>query len=168
MSDPGRHDPNALVHHEEAEIPTRTIFYWIGGFVVFAIVTHFLVSMMYDKLRDLERAKKEAPITMVQTATPAVPPEPRLQPFATAPQSELRHTPAHDMEVFRRGEIQTLSSYGWVDRGQGVVRIPIDRAMDLTLERGLPSREAPVPPPAEPKPVDPVLSESQPVVEVHP
>ena len=32
-----------------------------------------------------------------------------------------------------------LSSYGWIDRDLGVVRIPIDRAMDVLAERGLPS-----------------------------
>ena len=33
-----------------------------------------------------------------------------------------------------------LDSYGWVDKNAGVVRIPIDEAMKLTLERGLPAR----------------------------
>jgi hypothetical protein len=31
-----------------------------------------------------------------------------------------------------------LNSYGWVDKEAGVVRIPIERAIELTLERGLP------------------------------
>jgi hypothetical protein len=30
-----------------------------------------------------------------------------------------------------------------VDRNGGIVRIPIDEAMKLTLQRGLPSRQAP-------------------------
>ena len=42
----------------------------------------------------------------------------------------------------RAHEEDILNSYGWVDRGNNVVRIPIDRAMKLTLERGLPSRPA--------------------------
>jgi hypothetical protein len=33
-----------------------------------------------------------------------------------------------------------LQGYHWVDQSQGVVQIPIDRAMDLVLQRGLPSR----------------------------
>ena len=36
-----------------------------------------------------------------------------------------------------------LGSYGWVDKNAGVVRIPIDAAMKLTLERGLPARTEP-------------------------
>ncbi len=34
-----------------------------------------------------------------------------------------------------------LNSYGWVDRPNGVVHIPIERAIDLLVERGLPTRE---------------------------
>jgi hypothetical protein len=37
-------------------------------------------------------------------------------------------------------EDQTLNSTGWVDRNKGIVRIPIARAMDLVVERGLPTR----------------------------
>lgn len=32
-----------------------------------------------------------------------------------------------------------LNSYGWVDRTNGVAHIPIDRAMDLISQRGLPT-----------------------------
>ncbi len=31
-----------------------------------------------------------------------------------------------------------LRGYGWVDRNKGVVSLPIDRAMDLVAQRGLP------------------------------
>ena len=36
-----------------------------------------------------------------------------------------------------------LDSYGWVDKNAGIVRIPIDEAMKLTLQRGLPTRQEP-------------------------
>lgn len=38
---------------------------------------------------------------------------------------------------------ERLQSYGWVDQDAGVVHIPIDRAIDLVIERGLPTREEP-------------------------
>jgi hypothetical protein len=38
----------------------------------------------------------------------------------------------------RAAEDGDLNSCGWVDRNAGIVRIPIDRAMQLILERGLP------------------------------
>jgi hypothetical protein len=36
-----------------------------------------------------------------------------------------------------------LSSYGWVDRKEGVVRIPVDRAMELVAKRGVPKGKGP-------------------------
>jgi hypothetical protein len=44
------------------------------------------------------------------------------------------------MRRLRAADEAILNSYGWVDEEAGVVRIPIDRAMELTLERGLPTR----------------------------
>ena len=38
------------------------------------------------------------------------------------------------------GRSARLSTYGWIDQGAGTVRMPIDRAKDLALERGLPAR----------------------------
>jgi hypothetical protein len=37
-------------------------------------------------------------------------------------------------------EDRVLTTYAWVDRNAGTVRIPVDRAKDLALERGLPAR----------------------------
>jgi hypothetical protein len=42
----------------------------------------------------------------------------------------------------RAEEDASLNSYGWVDKEQGVVHIPIERAMDTVVERGLPEFEA--------------------------
>ena len=56
---------------------------------------------------------------------------PRLQ--ANAPE---------DLAEFRQAEEARLHGYGWVDRPAGVIHLPIERAMELTVERGLPSRES--------------------------
>jgi len=58
-----------------------------------------------------------------------LPPSPRLQ---TAPHQELQ-----DYCAVQQKEV---SSYGWVNQESGVVRIPVDRAMELILARGLPAR----------------------------
>jgi hypothetical protein len=47
-------------------------------------------------------------------------------------------------------EVQRLNSYGWVDQQAGIARIPIDRAMALLAQRGLPTRpQAGVAPPSD-------------------
>ena len=50
----------------------------------------------------------------------------------------LQINPAADLAAFREAERQRLATYGWVDRSRGVVRIPLERALSLTLDRGLP------------------------------
>jgi hypothetical protein len=61
-----------------------------------------------------------------------------LDPEPPAPR--LQQQPFKDIYLLRLGEAERLASYGWVDKGAGVARIPIERAMALTLERTLPAR----------------------------
>ena len=68
-------------------------------------------------------------------AMPPQPPGPRLQA-----------APTQDLQELLRADRARLQSYGWVDRSSGMVRMPIDRAMQLVLEQGLPSwHEIPTP-----------------------
>lgn len=56
------------------------------------------------------------------------------------PAPSLQHQPFQDIFMLRQSESTRLGGYGWVDKEGGVARIPIDRAMELTLQRGLPVR----------------------------
>jgi hypothetical protein len=56
----------------------------------------------------------------------------------TFPQPQLETRPGITLEAVRATEERRLHSYGWVDRNAGVAHIPIERAMQLLLERGLP------------------------------
>ncbi len=49
---------------------------------------------------------------------------------------------------FNARQNEALHSYGWINQGMGTVRLPIDRAKDLVLERGLPVRPDPAAAPA--------------------
>jgi hypothetical protein len=44
------------------------------------------------------------------------------------------------LKAFRDGEEKALHEYGWIDQNAGTVRLPIERAKDLLLTRGLPVR----------------------------
>jgi hypothetical protein len=60
--------------------------------------------------------------------------------------SERQIPPAPDLEINGREDFlniftkqqQELETYAWQDRKAGVVRVPIERAMELLLEKGLP------------------------------
>jgi len=72
-------------------------------------------------------------------------PEKVAAPAQQPPQPRLLSNEGQELRQVRAAEDQILSSYGWIDRGKGVVRIPIQRAMELVAQRGLPSRPVPGP-----------------------
>ncbi len=45
------------------------------------------------------------------------------------------------LRALRISEQRQLTEYGWTDRENGVARIPIERAKELLLKRGLPLEE---------------------------
>ena len=61
-----------------------------------------------------------------------IPPEPRIEEH-----------PSIEIQQLHAQEKHTLSTYGWVDKKAGAVRIPIDLAIELQLKRGFPTRKEP-------------------------
>jgi hypothetical protein len=124
------HVDDSAVDHEQSDVNIRAIFGFAGGLLVSAIVIHLAVWVLF-RYFDAREGRQGAPaFPLAATQGARVPPEPRLQT-----------NPRQDLGDLRAREDQVLTSYGWVDRNTGVVRIPIDQAMKLTLERGLPTRE---------------------------
>lgn len=65
---------------------------------------------------------------------------PDLTPLTRFPKPNLDIDDDHaEMTALRAAQKAKLNSYGWIDRSNGIVRIPIDRAMDLIVQRGLPN-----------------------------
>jgi hypothetical protein len=56
------------------------------------------------------------------------------------PSPRIQATPHLDLQNYCQEQEQQVNSYAWVDQRLGVVRIPVARAMDLVLQRGLPAR----------------------------
>jgi len=56
------------------------------------------------------------------------------------PGPQLQSSPPADYQRIHARELETLATYGWVDHKAGVVHIPIEQAMAMVLERGLPVR----------------------------
>jgi hypothetical protein len=49
--------------------------------------------------------------------------------------------PAENLKEFEKQENEKLSTYGWVEKNPAIVRIPIERAMELLLQKGFPVRD---------------------------
>src|SRR5262245_37301061 len=58
----------------------------------------------------------------------------------TTPEPHLTVNAPEELRRLRASENATLHSYAWVDKDNGVVRIPIERAMEVLAKKGLPSR----------------------------
>lgn len=126
------HGGDVATHHEESDVDIRGILGFGAALIVVSAVISILVWALfgYFEAREARQAPPEYPLAV--TKAPRLPPEPRLQ---TNPREDLRE--------LRAEEDEALTTYGWVDRNAGVVRIPIDEAMKRTLERGLPTRQEP-------------------------
>ena len=114
--------------HELSDTNTKRITWFGIALVLGAIATHLGLFALFSEWRhsfhsdsNYNKSKTTAPQLLLRQGPP---PQPRLQV-----------NPAKDLHAYFEREKQFLSSYGWVDRKEKVVRIPIERAMELLLER---------------------------------
>ena len=120
---------NVEVQHEESDVNIRAIFGFGAALLAVAVVVHLLIYLLFGFFtrREGQSVPAEYPLAAQENR---VPPEPRLQEH-----------PREDLAALREREDQILTTYGVVDQNAGVYRIPIEVAMKLTLERGLPARQ---------------------------
>jgi hypothetical protein len=120
---------NPDLNRETSDVSVAGVLGFGAGLIVAAALIHFLVWLlfMYFSSREAQRVTPTYPLAAGQIER--LPPEPRLQ---TNPREDLRDLRAQEDAV--------LGSYGLVDKAAGVVRIPIDEAMRLIVQRGLPAR----------------------------
>jgi hypothetical protein len=121
---------NPTVRHETSDINLRGVLAFAVGLAVTALFIHFAVWVLFAYFNGREGVKVTPQYPLAVGQQNRTPPEPRLQ---TDPRQDLRD--------LRAGENEILTTYGWVDRNNGIVHIPIDQAMKLTLQRGLPARQ---------------------------
>lgn len=111
--------------HEKKDVDVTSIVMIALGLLLLLLLVQLIVWMTLRHLR-LSKAEKEQGNTWVSEGGKQFP-DPRLQV-----------DPALDLAQMRVRDLRELSTYGWIDRKAGTVRIPIERAMQLLAERGLP------------------------------
>ena len=136
-----QHDTAAHVSpdHEYAETPPGSTYehtdanVWIIAKFLFwlaisAVIIHVGLGLLYGLLIDysMETGEQRYPLAVQGER---LPPAPRLQ-----------QKPRNEFYDFRRGEESFLEGYGWMNKDAGIVHIPIEDAMRLVVERGLPAR----------------------------
>jgi hypothetical protein len=126
------HTHDAGAGHETTDVTNPTLWIFATGIILLSAVAFIVVSWIWRELAAKER-RQVAPTPMARLRTP--PPPPRLQ---VNPPADLAH--------IRGDEEKLLEGFAWIDKQNGIVRIPIERAMDILAERGLPLTK-PQPPP---------------------
>lgn len=106
--------------YERRDLPARGVMIFSAALAAAVALVLVASGALFDVLAARRREPSPGPL-----APPARVDAPRLEVV-----------PGAELEALRREEAERLGSYGWVDRARGVARIPIDRAMDLLLERG--------------------------------
>jgi hypothetical protein len=134
-------------HHPE-DIPVEQDGISYSGLVWFTVVMAgsalVIQVMMWGLFKFLEGREIGADVARAPLAAPAgsrpggVAVLSRIWPQAPADQ----YVPDEPTNLgnFHRQEDLELTTYGWADQNAGTLRIPIDRAKALLLERGLPVR----------------------------
>jgi len=119
--------------HEQSDVSVKGIGVFLAILAGFAVILHFGLAGIDLILKKLTRNQDQQQSGLV--ADPALA---RARP--NFPEPRLQVAPREDLETFRAREEAELNSYGWVDKTARIVRLPIERAMDLLVERGLPVR----------------------------
>src|SRR5690348_5733114 len=113
--------------HESSQVPLEPILWCLEGFIVTAVVIHLALigyaSLLGASHKSFGRVHQ-------------------IQPNQAYPAPALQVNPQIDLQNYRTLAEHDLKTYGWIDQAHGVTKIPVDRAMDLLLARGLPLRPA--------------------------
>jgi hypothetical protein len=114
------HTPNGA-GHDQSEVSIRLVVVSLAGLAVLALIVFVLVVGIFRYFYDTDK-------TGEALRQGVIPPEPRIE---VAPYEQLQQMKVREDHI--------LTSYAWVDKNAGTVRVPIDRAIDLLAAKGLPS-----------------------------
>lgn len=131
MSDMARPPEEGPAGHEVRDVSVGKVTLFGIGLMLLIVVGALVSWLTFRYFTGLPQEGAGYPPVPPQQ----LPPAPRLQVF-----------PVEDLEKKREAEESQLDSYGWIDRQNGVVHIPIGRAMDLVVERSRPAGSGTVKP----------------------
>jgi hypothetical protein len=126
MSD-HQNDPVEELKYERRDISVRAVAIFLVGIQLAMILCCVIGYGLHKGFRHWMRESMPtmSPLADFNVQAPA----PRLQVDAT-----------EELEKYREEQAPLMATYGWIDTTSGIVRLPIARAKELLLERGLPAR----------------------------
>lgn len=132
------HEMTTSSHGEQEfdrEISYKGLVYFAVGLAVTIILAAALMLMFSRHIRSQLMASDAPPPALPEARQPYTPPAPNLQTsFDT------------DIDALHAKEDMLLNHFAWADRNTGKIRIPIERAMQIEVQRGFPVRQGGVEP----------------------
>jgi hypothetical protein len=133
----GAEPRNADVSFETTDVQVTTIYWYLGALAI-AVILSYVVCVFVLRLTTKIAVEFDTPPPMIRqemgSAYDALPPEPRLQGVPghlTDPQTDLRQKVQADTAANEK--------YGWIDQSSGIAQIPVQDAMKIIAEKGLPA-----------------------------
>jgi hypothetical protein len=139
MSDPMEHGQHERAEYEREDLTARNVFSFLIGLVVMGVVVFGILKVMTSVLEGYNRAH-QPPQNPLVAKTPGETREVAPGEVGKFPNPRLETDEVHELRDIRDKEEKALNSYGWVDQNVGTVHIPIERAMQLIVQRGLPTQ----------------------------
>lgn len=115
--------------HEVTDAQIRPVFIFLIALCALIIVSLVGMTFLFNYLEKIEAARD-------------VPPSALADPDSLPPAPRLDATSRGQLDQVVSSSAKKLEGYNWIDQEGQVVQIPIERAIDLVLERGLPVRSS--------------------------
>ena len=129
VTNPSSSDSSIVPKYETSDAEPRFVASFGFGLIAM-IAAAILIVGGYFSFFNAQAKKRNAPISAIRLSQ--VPPRPRLQ-----------SDPKRELLQLRQTEEKRLNGTGWVDRKKRIAHIPIQRAIDLLAEKGIPEPKAP-------------------------
>lgn len=133
MADTNKPDPgyeeSLAAGYEKSDLKSGPI-YWSGAIIL--IVTIIVMVLMWVQLFWYYASANQADRTVTPLVT--APPTPQERTYSQPP---LEVSPARHWAEFKAVQDELVSGYGWADETSYRVRIPVERALELVLERNV-------------------------------
>jgi hypothetical protein len=122
---------NQDVHFERTDWSIRISGSIIVGTLLGVWIISGFVYLYFAYLAHNRAVSSPSPLPIEVRSNP-MPPEPRLQA-----------SPREDLKAMRTREDWTLTHYSWIDKQKGIVEIPINSAIQIVAQRGIPPQKQP-------------------------
>lgn len=133
---------NSNAGFEKEDLDPAGVLFFMVGLAVVGVLIYFIVVGFYKYLDAYDRTH-QSPMNPMAVKTGV---DPATMNFGEINNKVNESFPKPVLEYNERiqftpevaKEDQILGSYDWVDQNAGIVRIPIDQAIDIVAKRGLP------------------------------